>query len=273
MQEYFTTIRHQSAVQRLGTRDIYLRVIYSHVLSFTQSDGGWTGTYQDMACQILLSPSTICRALNRLLQSGLVRRQDSNTYVAVIDRNTSSTVAVSNEPVAGGNQSVAGSNSPDNPLSTYPTDGNEACTHSRDAPAPQDFSFPEFCRAYRARGGRITPQQHTDSYALWCSMTPLKRQAILDELTKLDGFWRSRPDWLLSDYQLPQPKNYNRSSEFDQAINTTPLVSASYNGAFGIYTLNDARKYGMVIKCGMNFKYEPDTIPDIAAHPCGHTRY
>lgn len=115
MQEYFTTIRHQSTVQRLGTQDIYLRVIYSHVLSFTQSDGGWTGTYQDMACQILLSPSTICRALNRLLQSGLVRRQGSNTYVAVIDRNTSSTVAVSNEPVAGGNQSVAGSNSPDNP--------------------------------------------------------------------------------------------------------------------------------------------------------------
>ena len=37
MKEYFTRIRHQSVVQRLGTRDLYLRVIYSHILGFTQA--------------------------------------------------------------------------------------------------------------------------------------------------------------------------------------------------------------------------------------------
>ena len=72
------------------------------------------------------------------------------------------------------------------------------------------------------------------------------------ELGNAEGFWRSRPDWLLADYQLPPPKNYNGSREFDAVVKTTPLVSAAYNGAYGIYTLDDARKYGMDIKCRMN---------------------
>ena len=141
---------------------------------------------------------------------------------------------------------------PNNPLNTDSTDSTEACTHPRDAPAGQDVSFPDFCNAYRARGGKITAQQRTDSYDLWCSMSLQKRQAVMAELGNAEGFWRSRPDWLLADYQLPPPKNYNGSREFDAVVKTTPLVSAAYNGAYGIYTLDDARKYGMEIKCRMN---------------------
>ncbi len=258
MKEFFTTIRHQSAVRRLGTRDLYLRILYSHLLGFTRSEGSWRGTHRELAAQLEMSPSQVTKSLNRLISSGLVRKQGANVYAVadleglasgsrVTDSRSDSTVSGS-----AGTPSASDGTPLDNPLYTHPMDETDACTHPRDAPTSGDVSFPDFCRAYRARGGRFTPQQHTDSYALWSGMPLLKRQAVMEELARSDGFWRPRPDWLLSDYQLPAPKNYNGSREFDAVVKTTPLVSAAYNGAYGIYTLDDARKYGMEIKCRMN---------------------
>ena len=251
MKEYFTRIRHQSVVQRLGTRDLYLRVIYSHILGFTQAEGYWQGTHLEMAGQLELTKSQITKSMNKLIGAGLVRKQGTNMYIAV---GANSTTAGSDSTGTGsvGTENGSEGTLPNNPLNTDSTDGTEACTHPRDAPAGQDVSFPDFCNAYRARGGKITAQQRTDSYDLWCGMSQQKRQAVMAELGNAEGFWRSRPDWLLADYQLPPPKNYNGSREFDAVVKTTPLVSAAYNGAYGIYTLDDARKYGMEIKCRMN---------------------
>lgn len=250
MKEYFTTIRHQAAVRRLGTRDLYVRIIYSHVLGFTQAHGCWQGTYRDMQNQLEISQSAICRILRQLIAGGHVRKLDGDRYIAVAD--SKEDISDCNRILPDSKKTVADRNSPNNPLYTHPMDDSDACTHARDAPIARELSFPEFCQAYRARGGKFTAQQHTDSYALWSGMPVIKRQAVMEELAKPDGFWRPRPDWLLTDYQLPPPKNYNGSREFDDAVRTMPLVSASYNGAFGIYTLADAQKYGMEIKCRMN---------------------
>ena len=269
MKEFFTTIRHQSAVRRLGTRDLYLRILYCHLLSFTRSEGGWRGTHRELAAQLEITPSQITKSLNRLIASGLVRKQGANAYVVVGAEDFASgsdgTTRGSDEAAGGsvGTTSASDGTPLCNPLSTHPTDDTDACTHPRDAPTAGDVSFPDFCQAYRARGGKITAQQHTDSYALWSGMSALKRQAVMAELTKPDGFWRPRPDWLLSDYQLPPPKNYNGSRAFSDAVRTIPLVSAAYNGTFGIYSLSDARNYGMTVKCGMNFHYD-ESVSD---HP------
>lgn len=61
-------------------------------------------------------------------------------------------------------------------------------------------------------------------------------------------------------YQLPQPENLNMTSKFDTLVKTVPLVSAAYNGTFGIYTLAEAEQFGMDIRYGMNFKYVPPTV-------------
>lgn len=263
MKEFFTSVHHQTAVRLLGTRNLYLRTVYCHVLGYTQAHGSWQGTHLEMAHQLELSKSQITRCLNELIRSGLVYKQGSSTYIAV----GAECVLHGAQGAAGGAQgaesdvigtpSGADSTSPDNPLYTNNII-RETRTHPRDAPATTNGSpsFPDFCNAYRSIGGKITAQQHTACYDLWCRMPPVKRQAVMDELSKPDGFRRPRPDWLLSDYQLPPPKNYNRSSEFDSAVKTIPLVSASYNGDYGIYSLTDARKYGMQIKCGMNFRYD-----------------
>ena len=57
-------------------------------------------------------------------------------------------------------------------------------------------------------------------------------------------------------YQMPEPENLNRNPKYKQLEPTTPLVSASYNEAFGVYTLAEALEYGMYIKRGMNFDWE-----------------
>lgn len=250
MKEPYTHIWHKSAVRRLGTRDLYLRVIYSHILRFTQSEGYWQGTHQELADQLELTKSQITKSLNKLIRAGVVGKQGTNMYI-VIGANSTMAGSVSTGTGSVGTKNGSDGTPPNNPLYTDRKDSTEACTHSRDAPT-QDVGFPEFCNAYRARGGKITSQQRMDSYDLWRGMSQQKRQAVMAELGNAEGFWRSRPDWLLADYQLPPPKNYNGSREFDAVVKTTPLVSAAYNGAYGIYTLDDARKYGMEIKCRMN---------------------
>lgn len=264
MKEFFTSIRHQTAVRTLGTRNLYMRIVYCHVLGYTQVHGCWQGTHLEMANQLELSKSQITRCLNQLTSAGLVFKQGSATYIAASAccavRGAQGTGCGAQESENGTVCTLPGadSTSPGNPLYTNNVN-RETRTHSRDAPmstpSHEDPSFSDFCNAYRAIGGKITALQHTASYDLWSRMPPIKRQAIMDELSKPDGFRRPRPDWLLSDYQLPPPKNYNRSSEFEKAVKTIPLVSASYNGDYGIYSLADARRYGMRIKCGMNFKY------------------
>lgn len=251
MKEYFTRIRHQSVVQRLGTRDLYLRVIYSHILGFTQSEGYWQGTHQELAVQLELSKSQVTKSMNKLIEHGLVRKQGTNMYIAV-GANSTAAGSVSTGTGSVGTENGSEGTLPNNPLYTDSTDGTEACTQVRGTPPPQEISFPEFCAAYRSRGGAITAQQSMSSYALWSTMPAMKRASVMRELSRSDGFWRSRPDWLLADYQLPPPKNYNGSREFETVVKTTPIVSAAYNGAYGIYTLDDARKYGMEIKCRMN---------------------
>ena len=274
MNDYFTTIRHQQAVRQLGTCDLYLRTVYSHLLGYTAAQGSWHGTLRDLSAQIEISASKACRAVNQLIQSGLVRRLEPNRYIALSGNTANSSkgtaadcnndtatvnndIANSNKYVADDNKHVAHSNNavadgnPPNPL--FNKDNREETrTRTRDAPEPLTDSFPDFCNAYRARGGKFTPQQHTDCYALWSQVSDAKRAAIMAELARPDGFWRPRADWLLADYQLPPPKNYNGSSEFAEAIKTIPLVTAAYNGVYGIYSLSDAQKYGMQIKHRMN---------------------
>ena len=80
--DYFTTVYHQKEVRVLGTRDLYLRTVYCHVVNYTQSQGKWSGTFQEMENQIEISKSKICRSMNQLIEMGLVRKDDKHTFIA-----------------------------------------------------------------------------------------------------------------------------------------------------------------------------------------------
>ena len=95
-----------------------------------------------------------------------------------------------------------------------------------------------------------------DCCELWDSLTPEQQDKLHDVIA---GKLRDRrfvdynPLRAMQDnlrqlrQQVAPPKNYNGSREFEAMVQTSTLCTAVYNGATGIYTLGDAKRYNMTI--------------------------
>ena len=95
-----------------------------------------------------------------------------------------------------------------------------------------------------------------DCSELWDSLTPEQQDKLHDVIaSKLRErrFVDYNPLRAMQDnlrqlrQQVAQPMNYNGSREFDAMVKTGTLCTAEYNGAIGIYTLGDAKRYNMTI--------------------------
>lgn len=199
--DYFTTVYHQKAVRVLGTRDLYLRTVYCHVVNYTQSQGKWSGTFQEMENQIEISKSKICRSMNQLIEMGLVRKEDKHTFIA----NSNPSVADSNQNDADSNKSVANSNSPCTPINKEETQVSDARMQAHDVP-DSEVSFADFCAAYRRTCGPITMKQKDDAYEAWRKLNPRFKKALMSEFDKPNGFRKARADWQITDFAALKPK-------------------------------------------------------------------
>lgn len=228
---------------------------------------GWFGTYEALseACPAIVPRSTVGDVVKELLTLGLIEKR-GNALFAVRDsdvvRESDESVRETDEVIRSTDAEIRVSDSPLNnpPIKSMndPTEGQMVThmpEHDANSQAP-NYTFKEFCDAYRARGGTITIRQQSDCYDLWQGLDPIVQSAIMEELAKKNGFWKPRPDWLLSDYRMPPPKNYNYTGEFTEMVKKKRMVSAQYNGEHGIYTLEDAEKHHLPINYGMNFNYE-----------------
>ena len=75
---YHTNIRHQELVRILGSRNLYLRLVYAHIANYTQVKGAWCGTQRDLAVQLELPVGTINNQLTELINRGLIVREMNN---------------------------------------------------------------------------------------------------------------------------------------------------------------------------------------------------
>ena len=199
--DYFTTVYHQKAVRVLGTRDLYLRTVYCHVVNYTQSQGKWSGTFQEMENQIEISKSKICRSMNQLIEMGLVRKEDKHTFIA----NSNPSVADSTQNDADSNKSVANSNSPCTPLNKEETQVSDARMQAHDVPI-SEVSFADFCAAYRRVCGPITMKQKNDAYEAWRKLNPRFKKALMVEFDKPNGLRKARADWQITDFAALKPQ-------------------------------------------------------------------
>ena len=101
----------------------------------------------------------------------------------------------------------------------------------------------------------------------WNTLSPVQQNAAADNIPRKvrEGkFVQYDPIRAIKEncrpYQMPEPENLNRTSKYETMVRKVPLVSASYNGTFGIYTLAEAEQFGMQINYGMNFNYVPPTV-------------
>ena len=106
-------------------------------------------------------------------------------------------------------------------------------------------------------------RNHDATERFWDTLSPKQKELVFENIprkVKKGAFVQYDPIRAIKEnsrkYQIPEPENLNRNPKYKQLESTTPLVSASYNEVFGVYTLAQAIEYGMYIKSGMNFDWE-----------------
>lgn len=241
--------------------------VYAYIYGLTESkhskSKGYNGSVRQLAKDLGLNPGYVSRILRKL--------QDDNRIVltgevwASVALNNSSvalcndSVALNNISVASSNESVASCNSPlTTPLykeinKEMERDNNIARnTIATQNPKPFDL-FNEFLSAYSAVrkercGNDYVPIGSYVNVArdFW-NYLPSATQRLLIRDIKSGKWYRERIDWVISDYKMLEPKNYNGSQDLNRMAENNEMVVATYNGAAGIYTRQDAEDYGMQI--------------------------
>ena len=77
----------------------------------------------------------------------------------------------------------------------------------------------------------------------WDNLPPLAQRLLIRDI-KSGKWYKERIDWVISDYKIPEPTNYNGYS-FPAGAQ---MVIAIYNDTGGVYTKADAELYNMTIK-------------------------
>ena len=229
--------------QRLGLSLAECRV-YAYIHGLTHGDkGGYDGSKRHLAELLGLNAGAVKRILDSLKEKHLIVCTE-NVWQSVATDNTGS-VATDNKNVATDNENVASNNSPHTPLYN-----NNKQDEKDMKPNPDFLKFKEayINAAFNYHSGCYNGREGADNWfkyrgafceQKWSNMSEPKKKAILEELKKPDGFWKSNPEFLLSDFPEPQPHNYNGDKRIDDLLKAHKVASAEYNGKFGMYSLED----------------------------------
>ena len=242
--------------QRLGLSLAECRV-YAYIYGLTNStktkQKGYKGSVRALADMLGLNAGGTSVILRKLTEHGLLML-NNGIYTSVESVNTNDysvntndySVNASDYSVNTNDYSV---NSPVPPIKEINKEmerNNNIARETLATPNPQTLdSFEELLSAYsRANGNQqFHPETIQDARNLWDAMPAAKQRALLRALNA--GTWnKPRLDWLLSDFQIPDPTNYNGRSFPTGA----QMVIAIYNGTGGVYTKADAELYNMTIK-------------------------
>ena len=112
-------------------------------------------------------------------------------------------------------------------------------------PEQPSSSFDCLLSAFFAAGGKrpVHAGCLRDSESMWNATPPYKQPALIRALN--NGSWfKPRLDWTISDFSMPEPTNYN-GKDMPEGVQ---YAIALYNGCGGVYTLQDAQNYDMIIK-------------------------
>ena len=249
---YHTNIRHQELVRILGSRNLYLRLVYAHIANYTQVKGAWCGEVKELAAQLELPIQTVRDQLKILTTKGLVM-QNGNTYTATVLPDTA--------PVQNNTAPVQNNTAPvQNPAPIINNEimkSNEIIARDTIAtPKPQDlYSFERLEKLFMKRTGtyQMADSVREECRALWGQYPVWKRLLLLEELTKPTGQVRPRLDWTLSAFN-PQPKflsgydqdEYWKSDEWTK--NHKPLVMVVHEGHCKVCTEQTMRTFDLTYK-------------------------
>lgn len=264
---YHTNIRHQELVAILGTRNLYLRLVYAHIANYTAVKGAWCGSQRDLAAQLELPIATVSNQLTELINRGLIVR-DANVYRSAGEHPCSDaehpcstheqTRSANEQTRSPHEQKCSADEQKSDPIINNETmKSNEIIARDTIAtPDPKDqYSFDRLEKLFMKRTGtfQMAEAVRNDSRSLWEQYPLWKRILLLEELTNPTGQVRPRLDWTLTAFN-PQPKflsgydqdDYWKSAEWTK--NHKPLVMVEYQGAYKVCTEQTMRTFDLKFK-------------------------
>lgn len=234
---YHTNIRHQELVAILGTRNLYLRLVYAHIANYTAVKGAWCGSQRDLAAQLELPIATVSNQLTELINRGLIVRE-TNAY-----RSTHEQTRSPHE------QKCSATEQKSDPIINNETmKSNEIIARDTIAtPDPKDqYSFERLLFFFRKRVGnfQLAESMREDCRNLWDHFPLWKRLRLFDILNDPNGWCRPRLDWTLTAFN-PQPVNLNGTAKGGEMLAAGQAKTARYNGSYGLYSLRDIEDFAL----------------------------
>ncbi|MBO4453934.1 MAG: helix-turn-helix domain-containing protein [Paludibacteraceae bacterium] len=198
--------------------------VYAAVLKCTKAGRGWFANYRDLAAALpfVISKDTVQRAVQKLLNLGLIVRRDNALFglsqiASSLSQNETSLSQIETE-----------STSPLNPLINNECMNEKehaTCAPTCDTRTPETPSFNDFLKAY---GHAVTPLGELAAQQKWNLCSPIKKRKLIEALSS--GNWdKPRPDWCIMDFTEPQP-------EFLHGDEGGDLVQVRHNGKIRICT-------------------------------------
>lgn len=234
---YHTNIRHQELVAILGTRNLYLRLVYAHIANYTAVKGAWCGSQRDLAAQLELPIATVSNQLTELINQGLIVRE-TNTYRSANEQTRSPH-----------EQKCSATEQKSDPIINNETmKSNEIIARDTIAtPNPKDqTSFERLLFFFRKRVGnfQLAESMREDCRNLWDHFPLWKRLRLFEVLNDPNGWFRPRLDWTLTAFN-PQPVNLNGTAKGGEMLAAGQAKTARYNGSYGLYSLRDIEDFAL----------------------------
>ncbi len=208
--------------------------IFAAILKCTRAGRGWYGNYRELAAAMpfVISHPTVIRAIQKLLNLGLIERREEKLFALVQNEPS----LVQNEPSLV--QNVLPPNNPpinNNMKEKEKEQPRAICTHDG-AKQPEDF-FETFWSLYE-----VAPEfqnRRNATKAAFDARTTVAQMEMINSL-KLHPEMKGSPNpyFFVQDFPEPQPEFLRGDEEGD-------IVQVKYNGMFKLCTRETMQRFNL----------------------------
>ena len=228
--------------------------IFAAIHKCTRSGRGWYGNYRELAAAMpfVISHPTVIRAIQKLLNLGLIERREEKLFALVQNEPTlvqNEPSLVQNEPSLVQNEPSLVQNvlPPNNPPINNNMNENQLSSPAQDArteekKTEENLEFMDFWILFSAPKDMLN--RENACRRLWESQTfsRAKKQAIMNELTEhqMNGTLTEErnPYFYLNNHGEPKP-------EFLRGDESGDIVQVRYNGAYKLCYRSTMELFGL----------------------------
>jgi len=217
--------------------------VYAAILKCTKAGRGWFANYRDLAeaLPFVVSRMTVTRAVEKLFNLGLIERRENALFASAQNEQ----IGAQNEQGDAQIEQICAQNEQKiAPLNNLPINKeimneneNATCAQTCDTRTPENPSFSDLTTAFGLKGGNMTSTQIEAAKELWRNCTPAKKRKLYEAL-ETGAHFKSRLDWLISDFPEPTP-------DFLRGDEDCPIVQVRYNGLFKLCTPETMQLFGL----------------------------